>query len=123
AGTGSAAPGTPTEAAAGATPPAPAAPRIRPAERRGGTSIWRSSDLSLLPATDAQAVGDAVNVVEPTRDQVNLQDGPVVEAGAAQAVEVLGRHLPGVLRQLGGVVEHGPVGLGQWGLRVVPPQR
>ena len=51
---------------------------------------------------DAEAVGDAVDVIEPAGDQVDLQDGPVVEAGAAEAVEVVGRDFPRAARQLGG---------------------
>jgi hypothetical protein len=43
---------------------------------------------------DAQPVGHAVDVVEPAGDQVDLQDGPVVEADTAEAVEILGRDLP-----------------------------
>jgi hypothetical protein len=76
-----------------------------------------------LPAADAEAIGNPINVVEPAGDQVDLQDGAVVETDPAQAVEVFRGHLPGVPRELGGVVEHGPVGLVQRRLRVVPPQR
>jgi hypothetical protein len=62
---------------------------------------------SLTP--HAQTVGDAINVVEPARDQVDLQDCTIVEANRAQPIEILGRHSRGMPRQLGRVVEHGPI--------------
>jgi hypothetical protein len=74
-------------------------------------------------ATHAQAVGHAVDVVEPRRNQIDLQDGGIVEAMLPKSVEVLGRDLLGVARELSGVIEHRAVGGGQLGLRVIPTQR
>ena len=44
-----------------------------------------------LPASDAQRICDAVDVIEPGRDQRNLQDRQVVKTDRSQFVMVLRR--------------------------------
>jgi hypothetical protein len=82
-----------------------------------------SFTLSPLTPPHSQAIRDAIDVIEPTGDQVDLQDGLIVEAHPAQSVEVLGRDPPGMARQFRGVIEHCPIGVVEGGLSVVPPQR
>src|SRR5262245_59763953 len=90
-----------------------AASTTQPAARPRGINGEGSLDFSLEPAADTEAVGDTVDIVEPTCDQVDLQNAPVVEADASQFIEIRWRHLPGMSRQLGSIVEHGPIGFGQ----------
>ena len=75
----------------------------------------------LLPY--AQAVRNAIDVAEPARDQVDLQNPPVVETDLTQPIQVISRHFPGMTGQLGGIIEHGSILVGQIRLRVIPPQR
>jgi hypothetical protein len=75
-----------------------------------------------LPAPDAQAVGDAVDVIEPGRDQCNLQDRQVVKTDSPQFVMVLRRQASRVPRQLNHVVQHRAIRLGQRGFRVILAQ-
>src|SRR5207244_13597755 len=77
----------------------------------------------LASFADAESVGDAVDVVEPARDQVDLQDAAVVKAGVAQMAQVRGWHARGLCGRLGGVVEHGASGRREIRFCVIAPQR
>ena len=59
-------------------------------------------------AADPQRIGNPVDVVEPRRDQRDLQDRPVVKAGTAQPFVVQGRDLGRVLGELDHVIDHHP---------------
>ena len=58
----------------------------------------------------SQAVRNAIDIVEPACDQVDLQNGLIAEADGAQPLQVAWCDGGGMARQLGGVVEHRPVG-------------
>src|SRR4051794_19622949 len=60
-----------------------------------GKTISLPLVASRVGAPDAERVGDAVDVVEPRRDERDLQDAHVVEADGPQSVEILGHHLVG----------------------------
>jgi hypothetical protein len=83
---------------------------------------YLSPQSSVLPS-DAQSVGDAVDVVEPGGDEGDLKYGPVVEARFAQARVVCGADARGVARELRDVVEHDAVLLGDGRGGVVRLQR
>jgi hypothetical protein len=74
-----------------------------------------------LTSSHAEGVGDAINIVEPRRDERDLENGTVVEAGLAQTVVVLRRHPGRVAGQQRGVVEHQAVGLVDRSRLIVPP--
>src|SRR5262249_48772641 len=59
--------------------------------------------------THSQRVRDAVDVVEPGRDQGDLQNPPVVEADRTEAVMIGASHFGGVARQERDVIEHDPI--------------
>jgi hypothetical protein len=77
---------------------------------RTTTSPDRSIDLidqRLGSVTaDSKRVGNPVDVIKPGRDQGDLQDGTVVEAGVAQPVVVRGRDLGRIPRKLDHVIDH-----------------
>src|SRR5215203_4002347 len=73
-----------------------------------GTSVPAPQRGSPVPS-DAERVGDAVDVVEPRRDQRDLQDATVVEAGLPQAIVMLGRDPRRVACDLLDVLEHDAV--------------
>ena len=69
--------------------------------------------LDLTGAADAQRVGDAIDVVEPGRDERDLQDAAIVEADGAQALVVARLRLRvASLVSLHDVVEHHAILLG-----------
>ncbi len=76
-----------------------------------------------LTSPHAQAVGHSIDVVEPARDQIDLQDRLIGEAETAQPLEVIGLDLVGGFREFHGIVQHGPIGFRDIRLRVVSPQR
>jgi hypothetical protein len=76
-----------------------------------------------VTAAHAQTIRNSVDVVEPARDQIDLQDSPIVKTHPAQSFDILRRYFPGVPRQLRGVIEHGPIGVVEFCLGMVPPQR
>src|SRR5712664_2039991 len=61
---------------------------------------------SLLVATDAQRIGHAIAVIEPRRDQRDLQNAAVVEANGSELRVIVGRNFGGILGQLHYVIEH-----------------
>jgi len=63
--------------------------------------------------SDAERVGDAVDVVEPGRDQRDLQDAAIVEADGAQSLVERWRNARGILRDLLDILEHDTVLLRQ----------
>src|SRR5271165_4399578 len=75
-----------------------------------------------VPA-DSQRIGDAVDVVEPGGDQGDLEPGLVVETDGTQPFVIQGRDLGSVPGQLDDVIDHDPLGLGDWGRLVVLTQR
>jgi hypothetical protein len=77
----------------------------------------------ILFPTDPQGVGYAIDVVEPGRDECDLQDCLVVESGGAQAVVVIFPDFRGVLGKFDHVVQHHAVLFGYGGSRVVLLQR
>lgn len=71
---------------------------------------------------DAQPVRHAIDIVEPTRNEVYLQDRSIIKADRSQSFNILRRYPRRMARQLGGVIEHGPIGVAQGSLRVIPGQ-
>src|SRR5919108_5844482 len=59
-----------------------------------------------LVAADAQRIGNAIDVVEPGRNQRDLQDAFVVETRGAQLFVIFGTAFRGVLGQLHDVIQH-----------------
>jgi hypothetical protein len=72
---------------------------------------------------DPQCVGHAVDVVEPGRDERDLQNSHVIETDGSEACEILRSEFVGSRGQAHGEIEHGAILLGQFGLSIVPPQR
>src|SRR5919108_2482991 len=72
---------------------------------------------------NSKRVGHAVDVVEPRRDERDLQDGTVIEADGAETLVVLRRYARRVLRQLHDVIEHHALGLADRRRRVIAAQR
>ena len=70
-----------------------------------------------------QCIGDAIDVVEPRRNQSDLQDAFVVEPNGAQAIVVSWRNSGRILRHLHYVIEHHSILLGDRGSLVVLFQR
>ena len=81
------------------------------------------NECAISFAADAQRIGDAIDVVEPGRDQCDLQDGAIVEADAAQPLVVQGRDLGRVLGELDHVVDHHPFLIRDRRLPVIFSQR
>src|SRR5262249_15615412 len=72
---------------------------------------------------DPQPVRHPVNGIEPARDQVDLQDAPVIEPYLAELVEILRGDAVSLPGQLDHVIQHGPVLVRKPGLGVILPQR
>jgi hypothetical protein len=79
--------------------------------------------ISCQRSSHAESIRDAVDVVKPASDQVDLQDGPVIESHPAQRIEIFRRDFPRVPCKFRRVIEHCPVGGIEVGLRVILPQR
>jgi hypothetical protein len=76
-----------------------------------------------LGSTYAECIGDAIDVVEPARDQRDLQDAAIIEAGFAQTLVVLRADACCVTRELHDVVEHNAIAFLDGGFAVVVLQR
>src|ERR1700687_2699067 len=74
---------------------------------------------SLLIAPDAKSVRGAIDVIEPGRDQRNLQNAAVVETHGPEFCVIVRRNLGGILGQLHDVIEHGAILLADWGRPVI----
>ena len=85
--------------------------------------FFETWDLAPDLPPDAQRIRDAVDVVEPRRDQGNLQDGFIVESCGPQLCVVLLRNLCGIPGELYHVTQHHAFRLGYRGGRVVALQR
>ena len=72
-----------------------------------------------LFTSNAQPIRDAIDVIEPRRNQVDLQDCAIVETDLAQPVDVLTAHARRLPRQISHVVQHGPIGRAQLRLCVI----
>jgi len=72
-----------------------------------------------LFAPDAQRICHSIDVVEPRRDQRNLQDCLIVESRSAQAIMIIFPDFGGVFCEFDYVVQHHPLLLGDGGGRVV----
>ncbi len=69
--------------------------------------------LSLIQRlTEAERIGDAVDVIEPGGNERDLENSNVVEADRAEPVEVIRSRLVGCFGQQNGKIEHGTVLLG-----------
>src|SRR6266446_419844 len=75
---------------------------------------------SLLIAADAQSVRHAIDVIEPGRDQRNLQNTAVVEADGPELSVIVRRNFGGILGQLHNVIEHGAILFADRGGAVIP---
>src|SRR3981081_1578539 len=64
---------------------------------------------SLLAAADAQGIRHAIDVIEPRRDQRNLQNSSVVEANGSEFCVIVRRNFGRILGQLHYVIEHGAI--------------
>jgi hypothetical protein len=80
----------------------------------------QAEDRLSLP--HSQSIRHTVDIVEPTRNQVDLQDRLIAETDGAQSIHFLRRHSPCLQRQFGSIIEHGPVSVVEWCLRVIPCQ-
>jgi hypothetical protein len=72
-----------------------------------------------LITAHAERIGDPVDIVEPRRDQRDLQDSLIVEADGSQTFVMRGRNLCRILRQLHDVIEHHAILLGDGSASVV----
>jgi hypothetical protein len=77
---------------------------------RTTTSPDRSVDLvDRWPGSvtaNSECIGNSVDIIEPRRDQGDLQDGTVVETGAPQPIVIQGRDLGCVPGKLDHVIDH-----------------
>src|SRR4029077_17516153 len=64
---------------------------------------------SLLIAPDTQSIRHAIDVIEPGRDQRNLQNAAIVEAHGPEFGVIVRRNLGGILGQLHDVIKHGTI--------------
>jgi len=62
-------------------------------------------------STNSERIRDAVDVVEPRRDQRDLENRPIVEACATQPLMVFRRDPRSILGELHDVVEHHTLGI------------
>ena len=76
-----------------------------------------------LVAADAERIGDSIDVVEPRRDQRDLQNPAVVESDAAQRLMIRRRTLRRIFRQFYDVIEHHAFLLGDRSGAIVVSQR
>jgi hypothetical protein len=73
-------------------------------------------------AAHSECIRDAVDVVEPRRDQRDLKNRPIVEAGVTQPLVVGWRDPRCILGELHDIVEHRTLGISDRRSRVVPLQ-
>lgn len=76
-----------------------------------------------LIASDAQRIGDAIDIVEPRRDERDLQNCLIVKTGSPQPLMVLLRDAGSILRQFCHIVQHHAILLRDGGSGVVLLQR
>ena len=67
--------------------------------------------MTSVPA-NAQSIRDPIDIVKPGRNQRYLQDGLIVKAGAAQLLMIILSKPGSVLCQLGYIIEHEQLLLG-----------
>lgn len=67
--------------------------------------LTRFCGLRLI-ASDAQSVGDTIDIVEPRSDQCDLQNCRVVKGGGAEFFVISGADFRGVFGELNHVVQH-----------------
>src|SRR5262249_10668621 len=79
-------------------------------------------EWSTTALPDSKCVRDSIYVVEPRRDECDLQNPPVVEPHFAEPCAVVGGHLVGCIIEFRRVVEHRRVGMGQHCQPVVQPK-
>jgi hypothetical protein len=63
-------------------------------------------------AAYSERIRHTVDVVEPRRDQRDLENRAIVEAGSTHPLVVFRRDARGILGELHDVVEHHPLGIG-----------
>jgi hypothetical protein len=80
------------------------------------------TSASVLLLAHPQSVGNTIDIVEPTGDQIDLQNSLVAEADGTQSLQIARRDGGRIARQFSRVVEHRPVGGVEPGLRVIPRQ-
>jgi hypothetical protein len=78
---------------------------------------------SAKAANDAQSIGYAIDVVEPRRDQGDLQNTAIVEADSSELCVIVWRNFRGVLGQLHSVIEHCAILFADWRRSVIALQR
>ena len=78
-----------------------------------------SLDRSLLTAPYAECICHPVDVIEPRRDQGNLQNPAIIESRSSQAFVILRQDLGGVACYLSNVIEHDSVVIGDRRFAVV----
>jgi hypothetical protein len=83
----------------------------------------KSETYEALLSAHSQRVGHAIDVVEPRRDQRDLQNPAIVESGGAQAFDIVFPNLGGVASELNHVVQHDPFLRRDWRGAVVILQR
>lgn len=75
-----------------------------------------------LLSSHSQRVGDSVDVVEPCRDQCDLQNATIVESGGTKTLMIRAADLRRILCHLHRVIQHRPFLLGDGRRLVIPPQ-
>src|SRR6266478_4062774 len=75
---------------------------------------------SVSIATDTQSIRHAIDVIEPGRDQSNLQNAAVVETDGPEPSVIVGRNFGGILGQRHNVIEHGAILFADRGGAVIP---
>ncbi len=74
-------------------------------------------------AAYAERIGGAIDIVKPGRDQRDLQDAAVIEAGSAQPVMIFRAAFGRVFRHLHHVVQHRTILFADWRSSIVAAQR
>ena len=75
-----------------------------------------------LLSSHSQRVRHSVDIVEPCRDQCDLQNAAIVKSGGAKTLMIRAADLRRVLRQLHRVIQHRPFLLRDRRTFVIPPQ-
>src|SRR5215475_1541437 len=73
--------------------------------------VLEFSSFRVLSPPYPQRIRHAVDVIEPRRDQGDLEDRLVVETVSAQRVQILGTQHRRIERQLLGVLQHRAIGV------------
>jgi hypothetical protein len=77
-----------------------------------GSGVFALPTAPYSVSTNSQRVGYPIDVIKPRCNQRDLQDAPIVKAGRAQPLMVPLGKACGIAGELGYVIEHEPIRLG-----------